>query len=422
MLLEFKLNNFRVFKDENVFSMYKNQSNALNDTLIEVDTNHEHFSLLPAKVIYGTNASGKSSILLAIDLLKKILLNKTLISNDKDSIYQNILIYHFIHDEKKYAEPISFYISFFNNAKYEYELKISKDGDLSAKVAYEKLTYNNVIIFERIDNIVAYNPSRNKTFSKYIALDDAYIKMSETLLKDNLNDASVFTQWFNLSKEIMDDFNEYIYQKLFIYFKMNQIKILPGILKEDDSTKVVNDALFRMVKEAEFGPQEIYFSCSDKNSNEVELRAKYNAPENFEVTLPSYLTESDGTIDLVYFLFPFMNAIITGGVLFFDELDASLHPEVMAAIIKCFENPNVNKKGAQLIFTTHNPVYLNKNLFRKDQIVFVEKNKKDYSSTIFTLADIEARSDCSYLKKYLEGKYIEFVNIDFSEIMKDIMK
>ena len=422
MLLEFKVNNFRVFKDKNVFSMYKNQSNALNDTLIEVKRNREHFSLLPVKVIYGTNASGKSSILLAIDLLKKILLNKTLISNDKDSIYQNSLIYHFIHDDKKYNEPISFYISFFNNAKYEYELKISKDDNLAAKVAYEKLTYNNVVIFKRIDNIVAYNPSRNKEFNKYIALDDAYIKMSETLLKDNLNDTSVFTQWFNLSKEIMDDFNEYVYKKLFIYFNMNQIKILPGILREDDSTKIVNDVLFRMVKEAEFGPQEIYFSRSDKNSNEVELRAKYNTPENFEVTLPSYLTESDGTIDLVYFLFPFMNAIITGGVLFFDELDASLHPEVMAAIIKCFENPSVNKKGAQLIFTTHNPVYLNKNLFRKDEIVFVEKDKKDYSSSIFTLADVEARSDGSYLKKYLEGKYIEFANIDFSEIMKDIMK
>ena len=422
MLLEFKLNNFRVFKNENIFSMYKNQSNTLKETLIEADLFGEHFSLLPTKVIYGTNASGKSSLLIGIDLLKKILLNNTLISDDLDNVYKNISIYTFMHDEKKFSEPISFYISFLNNGKYEYELRISKDDKNLAKVEYEKLIYNNVAIFERKEKVVAYNPKKTKEFNKYISLDEAYIKMSENLLKDNLNDTSVFTRWFNLNKKIMDDFNEYIYNKLFVYFKIKQIKVLPSILKNDNSTKIVNEALFKMVKEAEFGPQELYFGTSDKNSNEVELKAKYNFSKNFEVVLPSSITESDGTIDLIYFLFPFMNAIFTGGVLFFDELDASLHPEVMAAIIKCFEDPSVNKLGAQLIFTTHNPVYLNKNLFRKDEIVFVEKNKYDYSSSIFTLADIENRNDSSYLKKYLEGKYIEFVNIDFSNIMKSVMK
>lgn len=65
-----------------------------------------------------------------------------------------------------------------------------------------------------------------------------------------------------------------------------------------------------------------------------------------------------------------------GATLLVDELDASLHPMIIMSFIKIFHNDEINKNGAQLIFNTHNPIFLNKNLFRRDEIKFVEKEEK----------------------------------------------
>ena len=64
-----------------------------------------------------------------------------------------------------------------------------------------------------------------------------------------------------------------------------------------------------------------------------------------------------------------------GATLLVDELDASLHPMIIMSFIKIFHNDEINKNGAQLIFNTHNPLYLQKKFFRRDQIMFVEKDE-----------------------------------------------
>jgi len=70
-----------------------------------------------------------------------------------------------------------------------------------------------------------------------------------------------------------------------------------------------------------------------------------------------------------------------------DEFDAAIHPELVKGIIALFNDQSINKKGAQLIFTTHNPIYLSNKIFRRDQIIFVEKDKDTFESTIYSLAD-----------------------------------
>ena len=57
-----------------------------------------------------------------------------------------------------------------------------------------------------------------------------------------------------------------------------------------------------------------------------------------------------------------------------DEFDASLHPMALMSIVGAFHNDEINKKGAQLIFNTHNPIFLNKNIFRRDEIKFVDRD------------------------------------------------
>jgi len=101
--------------------------------------------------------------------------------------------------------------------------------------------------------------------------------------------------------------------------------------------------------------------------------------------IPVEFFESYGTIRLLDILPIILGVMKTGATLFMDELDASIHPMVVMSIIKIFHNDDINKNGAQLIFNTHNPIFLNKNLFRRDEIKFVEKDDKE--SILYALSD-----------------------------------
>ena len=93
-----------------------------------------------------------------------------------------------------------------------------------------------------------------------------------------------------------------------------------------------------------------------------------------------------------------------------DELDAKLHPKLLEYIISLFTNPNVNKNGAQLVFTSHDMYTLNSNVFRRDEIWFACKDKKE-ATILYSLSDIKdsnnrtARNDTSFSKQYLSGRY-----------------
>lgn len=144
--------------------------------------------------------------------------------------------------------------------------------------------------------------------------------------------------------------------------------------------------------------------------------------EGREVILPAELMESRGTIKLIDFAISFQKVFSKGGVLVLDEFDAAIHPEIIKGIIALFHDTSVNTKGAQLIFSTHNPIYLNNKIYRRDQILFVEKDKEGYASTLYSLADFgstDVRNDENYLINYFKGKYSMLPYIDFGKIIME---
>ena len=107
---------------------------------------------------------------------------------------------------------------------------------------------------------------------------------------------------------------------------------------------------------------------------------------------------------IIFFGWPITDAIVNGKTLIIDEFDARLHPLLAKAIIKLFNS--VNNSKAQLIIASHNSHFINSNskLFRRDQIVIVEKD--DYGQTTMeSLNDKKIRKDASFEKDYLTGKY-----------------
>lgn len=137
--------------------------------------------------------------------------------------------------------------------------------------------------------------------------------------------------------------------------------------------------------------------------------------------------ESYGTIRFVNIFPLIISVLLNGGTLVVDEFDASLHPMALMSIINIFHNDDINTKNAQLIFNTHNPIFLNSNIFRRDEIKFVERDDETQLSIQYSLADFGTsgekgvRKHEDYMKNYFISQYGAIKNIDFTPIFEELL-
>lgn len=124
--------------------------------------------------------------------------------------------------------------------------------------------------------------------------------------------------------------------------------------------------------------------------------------------------ESTGTLRFLAYIQNIIEMISRGGVFIVDEMSARLHPLLTKLIVDIFCSSQ-NKK-AQLIFTTHDISLLNYNQFRRDEVVFVDKNERG-ESTLYALSDLKVREDATFSKDYLQGKYGAIPIFNYDEIM-----
>ena len=120
--------------------------------------------------------------------------------------------------------------------------------------------------------------------------------------------------------------------------------------------------------------------------------------------------ESDGTKKLIAALPMILLALSEGRLVIVDELDAKLHPKLLRYIISLFKNPEINTRGAQLVFTSHDMSTLKNTVFRRDEIWFAAENE-EHASEIYSLYEIRredserVNNTAAYDKQYLEGRY-----------------
>jgi hypothetical protein len=124
-----------------------------------------------------------------------------------------------------------------------------------------------------------------------------------------------------------------------------------------------------------------------------------NEPVFFDIS-----EESDGTQQIFAYAGPLLDVFAKGRVLLIDELDTSLHPLIVRFFVETLHNSKTNPHNAQLIFTTHDTSLLDTELFRRDQIWFMEKNQKN-ATNMYPLSDFRARKNEALEKRYLQGRY-----------------
>ena len=204
-----------------------------------------------------------------------------------------------------------------------------------------------------------------------------------------------------------------------IMYHSDMMHFSPVITTNEKNKKYYVDMpLNRVVKDFGLTSKQIVYPInSDQETIEplsvIELK-------NENVILPAQFFESFGTIRFLDIFPIILSTIRHGSTLVVDELDASIHPMAIMNIINIFHNDEINTKGAQLIFNTHNPIFLNNALLRRDEIKFVEK--EDNGSIHYSLSDFGTngskgvRNSEDYMKNYFINKYGAIKDIDFSDI------
>lgn len=427
MLVRYSFKNFRSFYDTAEMSMVANSQTTLNSNLIRL--NQKRF--LPSAVIYGANASGKSNVILSLNILRSIIVNGSISSSN--DILNNMELYPFIYTNEN--KPISFEIEFINNnthCLYILEINVEKlkrgsDRYISKEELYLQSKTKKVLIYSRNKNSI--NISTELSALRYMKTNSRFISEIQQKLNQNIDKSVLFlTGGFKsiISGEIADCVISFFNDKLFIMDNFisgsSRLKLTSNKSIEDEFI-LWNEVLEKFVKGADFGPQKIFFksniNASDDRKVNMELYSQYSDGKH-GAFVPAKIMESVGTLKMIDFALLFMEFFQQGCVFIMDEFDSSLHPEIIKGIIALFNDPEVNKNASQLIFTTHNPIYLNNKIFRRDQIMFVEKDKDNFKSEIYTLADFgstEVRNDENYLINYFKGKYSSMPYIDFSSVI-----
>ena len=168
----------------------------------------------------------------------------------------------------------------------------------------------------------------------------------------------------------------------------------------------IKELILNMIREMDLDIED--FRVEKREAGDIQVFTKHNVDGNaYEINLSE---ESSGTKKL-FGLLPFIAESLTKGTtLVIDELDAKIHPVLLKHIIMLYNNLEINKHGAQLIFTSHDLSTMNSEVFRRDEIWFVakgnEQNSKLYSLVEFKNPDgSSVRKDAKFDKQYLEGKY-----------------
>lgn len=399
MLIEFKFKNFLSYKDEVTFSMNKIKSfKELSDNNI-IET--KFFDLLKTGAIFGSNGGGKTNFIGAMGFMKNVIHNSFAESLKKEED-RGRKDYYFKLSEVAINEPTFFEVSFIKNEilyRYGFEIK-------GFEIVSEWLTQKNeteTSLFYRKNNNFKINATSFAEGNKYKNDVNSNVLFISHLAQNNGKVASTIFEWFENLNAVSGLIN-------------NHYK---NVTKE----LIKTDIKFRNWLAVAVKFLNITNVTTNSDDNIITYHNKYDKNEIIIDSIPFNLEsdESEGTIKLVYILGAIYDTLINGKVMFIDELDSKLHPNLTKKLITFFHKFNFKK--AQFIFTAHDSILLDKELFRRDQIWFVDKNKFG-SSQLYSLSEFNAstvRNTSDFRKKYLELNFGAANSIELSNQLIELM-
>jgi AAA15 family ATPase/GTPase len=436
MLLEFKMENYKSFLEKVTFSMVAApKQSGLDYSLLKEKVKGKLVKGLSSSVIYGPNAAGKTNIIGAIDVLRAIIIRGNIRnSEERNSPNAAAAALELIpNNSLTKARPVKFSISFIEKKmqiEYELSMNLGKflEEECCREIREERLSVNGEDIFTRSENLTIGNLKGIENYLSDITNQNKENVMG--IAKNSLNKDELFlTNGFKLifSQKLVKLIVDWFTDKCMVIYRADTIQLIKRFADPKKKAVYVERTTNQAAELFGINSNAVGYVVSD-DEPEAKLYSIFKNTENEKNTaIVSEIFESYGTIRFIN-MFPLViKAIMTGGTLIVDEFDASIHPMALMSIINIFHNDDINIHHAQLIFNTHNPIFLNSNLFRRDEIKFVERDDEDHYSTLYSLASFGTtgekgvRKHEDYMGKYFISQYGAIKDIDFTPIFEQLL-
>ena len=413
MLLQFYFSNYRSFEGEGILDMRSSGSNELSSHI----RNNLNEKVLPITAIYGANASGKSSVFEAFQFMALCVLESLSFSDDNKKNPYKLKVDSFKFSKSR-EKPSEFEINYIDKKGkkelyYNYGFKIDNSGILEEYLTSNtktgvKRNEDYTYIFKREKNQKLYLDSSIEKFRENLEIS----LKEKTLLvslgaKLNIDEFIRGRTWF-INTEVINFSNS-----LYGAFLEN---ILPNNIIESEEVRKNLVSFINSFDDSIIDIEVEKISAIDENDKDnYRVFTIHKSDKGTSTTRISMNEESSGTKKMFSLYQTLLDVLRKGGVFFADELDIKLHPLLMRNILLTFTDKEKNPNNAQLIFTTHNTIYMDMDLLRRDEIWFVEKNNG--VSNLYSLDDItnekgeKVRKDSNYEKHYLLGNYGAIPNL-----------
>ena len=415
MLLRFSFSNFLSFKDLATIDFTAEGLKEKREYLHIPYFYNPGLSLLKSLCIYGHNSHGKSNVIKAYSFFQKFILTSFGFSTKLEEIE----IDQFNLNTESIGKPSYFEsVIILKETKYRYGFKLTKEKIIEEWLYYSDSKIRENVLFHRYEQeFKEIGKIWNKESNNRVELVKSFTKsknlfLSVLLNQDNIPRITSIHNWFEGNQIISNsNFENQLSSKsgaIDIYSKLEYRDVILKFIKNADLgfTTIFDKINFAINRGRN---PELINAMYEKEQKAFELYSihdvfneKYKKVTTIEFLL--HKNESSGTIKYFIISCLLTKAIKDGQLILIDELDSSLHNDLLMMIIKIFNDPKNNSTGAQLIFSTHNTVLLNKQL-RRDQIHFVKKNEYG-ESTIEPMHSTEhpIRIGKSVEEEYRTGK------------------
>ena len=408
MLVEFRTQNFRSLREEQVLSLVASPDKSLLDTHA-LDTGLKAAPhVLKSAVVYGANASGKSNLIKALQYMRDVvLMSATLQPGQAFARLQPFRL-----DAVSASQPTAFEVTFIlDGVRYQYGFAMNA----------QRIVSEQLLVYK------AFKPQR--WFERHFDAEsgkDVYefgpgLKGAKTLWEGATRPNALFLSMaVQLNSEALRPVYDWFAHRLVILNEHAPLspQFSLEMLKLEAQRKAIGE--FLRAADISIADVEVATKQATVHSIRVDLATGKREEETGEQTVDEvrfhHLTEhgqavfdladeSSGTRNLLFLAGPVLDILSKGQTLVVDELDTSLHTLLVQALVRLFHRPEVNTGGAQLVFTTHDTSLLDAyGLFRRDQVWFVEK-RPDQSSSLYPLLDFSPRKNEALERGYLQGRY-----------------
>ena len=423
MILQFSVSNFRCLRGLETLNLAaSNYDKTLRENVLEDEfpgLKGKHW--LKGVGLYGANASGKSTVIDAMRSLSSWVRESAKTTDPEEEIPA---VEPFALDPKAAEDPTAFAIVFVaEGTRYEFRVAATRtlilheslrawpmgkeqvwfERDWNAEAGVHEFSPENPTGLPRSRDIEERTLRNMLYFSKAVAenrkeLGPAFRWLVSGLKFLDLSAHGNFSSGFTLKQ--IDGEDESLKTRIREVLRHADIGVVDARAVEG---KPPDDRVLKVLRNLSPG---VFKELEKMNANQVSFMQPqlfHQGPNEAQTPL-DWERESAGTHRLFALIGPWLDILKKGYTVCIDEIETSMHPLMVRELLRLFFSEKENVGGAQIIFTTHNPLLLDTTLLRRDQVWFTDKDGEG-AAHLYPLTDYSPRKGESRIRGYLAGRY-----------------